>query len=284
MVVFIQTTAERAAITAQQNAFLEQLVGGLLDLTPESIECKDGYPADALFRTLFFKIVFPAYIERIFSGSGFFVSQPILECVVGVYRDLRFRFGFWTQEYLEPFTASTLGLLAAAKSALTSTSPEHILTSPQKLRAYNLLFCALLEILCRCQEMEYSFGSFGNLPDVWEYLLYFYKNALMIAFRPPRLLPEELLDDDGQDVDASLPEPQLSAVDARILAYARKELGEALDRKWICDGGRWYVLRAAGRREQVLGGAVGSIDVERQGMQAAAERFVTAFAALWNAQ
>lgn len=287
MCFFLQTAAERSSVSAQQDGFREELLSVLLDLSPSSIQYKDGYAADALFRTLLFQNVFPAYIERMFSTSGFIIGLPILECIVSVYQDLRFLFGFWTVEYLTPFTTSTFCILSSAKHALANLTPEHILNSPQRLCAYTLLLTLLLDVFSRCLEMEEYFGYFGSLPDLEDYFLFFYKHVLSVAFRPPRLLPQALRDDDNNeyyddDNDLQLPEPQLSAADNRILAYARKELGETLDKKWVCEGGQWFVLRAGGRREPVRGGFVGSIEEETREMQYAGSRYVTAFAAVYN--
>jgi Mus7/MMS22 family len=283
MIVFLHTAAERAAITGQQEAFENQLVGVFLDLTTESLEDAQGYAADAHFRALFFQNVFPAYLDRIFYGSGFIVARPVLGCILSVYQGLRFRFGLWTREFLEPFITATLSLLSTLKTTLAGSiiSPEHILTEPSQLSAYSFLCSIMSEILCRCQEMEDSFGTFSELSDIWEYFLFFYKYTLMVAFRPPRALPEELLDDNDQ---TELLEPKLSASDDAMLAYARRELGDILDSKWVPSiDGTWFVKRAGGRKEQVHGVVVGSPEQEMCRMQAAAERYVRVFAAAWNA-
>jgi hypothetical protein len=284
MIVFLHTTAERAAITGQQDAFQKQLVSVFLDLTSESLEDAQGHAADALFRTLFFQNAFPAYLDRIFSGSGFIIARPVLGCILRVYQGLRFRFGLWTREFLEPFLTATLSLLSPLKATLARsiTSPERILTDPSQLSAYALLCSIMCETLCRCQEMEDSFGEFSALADIWEYFLFFYKYTLRVAFRPPRALPEELRDDDDQ---THLLEPTLSNTDDAMLRYARRELGDILDFKWVPGyGGTWVVNRAGGRKEQVHGGGVGSWEQEMFHMQTAAEKYVRVFAALWNVQ
>ena len=284
MIVYLHTTAERAAISGRQEAFEAQLVNVFMDLTPESLEDAQGHAADARFRTLFFQNVFPAYLDRIFYGSGLIIARPILGCMRSVYQGLQFRFRFCTRAFLEPFATATLSLLATLKTTLASsgTSPERILSDPSQLSAYTLLCSVVFEMLCRCQEMQDSFGSFGVLSDIWEYFLFFYNYTLKIAFRPPRALPEALL---HADVEALLVEPQLSATDAAMLAYARRELGDILDFKWVPGHGEtWLVNRAGGRKEQVQGGGVGSWEQEMCHMQVAAERYVRVFAVLWNAQ
>jgi hypothetical protein len=281
MVVFLHTAAERAAISGQREAFEKQLVDVFLDLTPESLEDAQGYAADARFRTLFFQ---NAYLDRVFYGSGFIITRPILGCILSVYQGLRFRFGFWTQEFLEPFLKATLSLLSTIKTTLggSITSPERILTDPGKLCAYGLLCSVMCEILCRCQEMEDSFGPFGVLSDIWGYFLFFYKYTLRVAYRPPRALPEGLSDDDGQ---ITLSEPKLSATDDAMLAYSRCGLGDILDFRWFRgDGGTWFVNQAGGRKEQVHAGGVGSWEQEMLSMEFVAEKYVRVFAALWNAQ
>lgn len=285
MIVFLHTAAERAAITGQQEAFQKQLVEVFLDLTPESLEDTQGYAADARFRTLFFQNVFPAYLDRIFYGSGFIIARPALACILGVYRDLRFRFGLWAWEYLDPFLTATLSLLATLKGTLVGsiTSPERILTDARQLSAYRWLCSIVCEMLSRCQEMEDSFGLCDTLSAVWEYFLFFYQFTLKVAFRPPYALPEELCDEDDCSL---LSEPRLSAADDNMLAYSRRELGDILDSKWVpgC-GGTWFAQRAGGRREEVhAAGDIGSLEQETYLMQAAARRYVQAFAQGWNPQ
>jgi hypothetical protein len=138
-------------------------------------------------------------------------------------------------------------------------------------------------MLSRCQEIEDSFGPCGTLSAIWEYFLFFYQCTLKVAFRPPRALPEVLRDEDD---DTVLSEPKLSSTDDNLLAYSRHELGDMLDSKWVRGyDGTWFVNRAGGRREQVhAGDVVGSFEQETSRMQAAAERYVQVFAALWNAQ
>jgi hypothetical protein len=286
MIVFMHTTAERAAITGQQKALEDQLVSVFLDLNPESIEDAEGYAADAHFRTLFFQNVFPAYLDRIFHGPGFIIAQPILQCILMVYKSLRFQFGFWRKEFLEPFTTATLTLLATLKTTLAGlrTSQERILSDPSQLRAYAYLSLLMFEILCRCQEMEDSFGPFGALADIWEYFLFFYKFTYTVAFRPPLALPGRPPDDDGED-QIPLLEPELSRTDAGMLAYSRQELGDRLDFKWLPGAdGKWHVRGTGGRRELVQGdGGVRILEEEARNMHTAAERYVRAFSALWDA-
>jgi hypothetical protein len=142
----------------------------------------------------------------------------------------------------------------------------------------------MFEILCRCQEMEDSFGPFGALADIWEYFLFFYKFTFTVAFRPPLALPERLPDDDDDD-QIPLLEPELSRADAGMLAYSRQELRDRLDFKWLPGaGGKWYVSRAGGRRELVQGdGGVRILEEETRNMHTAAEKYVRAFSALWDA-
>jgi hypothetical protein len=284
MIVFLHTAAERAAITGQQEAFEKQLVDVFLDLTPVSLEDAQGYAPDARFRTLFFQNVFPAYLDRIFCDSGLTVSQPVLGCIDRVYKGLRFRFGLWTLEYLQPFLTATLSLLSTLKTTFTGsiTLSERILTDASQLRAYTLLSSIMCEVLSRCQEIEDSFGPSGTLSALWEYFLFFYQWTLKVAFRPPRALPQVLRDEDD---DTVLSEPKLSSTDDNLLAYSRHELGDMLDSKWVRRyDGTWFVNRAGGRREQVhAGNVVGSLEQETSRMQAAAERYVEVFAALWNA-
>jgi hypothetical protein len=286
MIVFMHTTAERAAITGQQKVLEDQLVSVFLDLNPESIENAEGYAADAHFRTLFFQNVFPAYLDRIFHGHGFIIAQPILQCILLVYKSLRFQFGFWRKDFLEPFTTATLTLLATLKTTLAGprTSQERILSDPSQLRAYAYLSLLMFEILCRCQEMEDSFGPFGELAEIWEYFLFFYKFTCTVAFRPPLVLPGRPPDGDGDD-QIQLLEPELSRTDAGMLAYSRQELGDRLDFKWLPGaGGKWHVRGAGGRSELVQGdGGVGILEEEARDMHTAAEKYVRAFSALWDA-
>lgn len=285
MIVFMHTTAERAAITGQQKALEDQLVSVFLDLNPGSIEDAEGCAADAYFRTLFFQNVFPAYLDQIFHGSGFIIAQPILQCILMVYKSLRFQFGFWRKDFLEPFITATLTLLATLKTTLAGprTSPERILSDPSQVRAYTYLSLLMFEILCRCQEMEDSFGPFGALTDIWEYFLFFYKFTFMVAFRPPLALPGRPPDDDDDQIP--LVEPELSGADAGMLAYSRQELGDRLDLKWRPGtDGKWYVSRAGGRRELVQSdGGVRILEEEARNMHTAAEKYVRAFSALWDA-
>ena len=284
MVVYLHTTAERAAVSGRQETFEDQLIKVFVDLDPESLEDIQGHAADAHFRTLFLQNIFPAYLDRIFYGSGFIVARPVVACILKIYQCLRFRYGFWTKDYLEPFITATFSLVATLKNTLASsvTSPERILSDPNQLHAYALLCSLMFEVLCRCQEMEDSFGTFGALDDIWEYFFFFYQYTLMVAFRPPRSLPEALL---HEDVEPLLIEPVLPAPDAVMLTYSRRELGDILDFKWVPGhGGTWFVNRSGGRREQVLGGdVVGSWEAEMTSMKFAAEKYVRGFAQLWNA-
>ena len=283
MVVYFHTTAERAAISGQQEVFKEQLVSVFIDLDHESLKDVEGDEADSHFLALFLQNVFPAYLDRMLHGSGFIIARPILGCILTIYTDLHFRYGYWTKQNVEPFVTATLSLLATLKNTFASskTSPERILSDPRQLHAYGLLCSILSEMLCRCQEMQGSFGSFDVLFDVWEYFLFFYKYTLMVAFRPPCALPEELSYD---DIEILLVEPDLSATDAAMLAYSKRELGDMLDLKWVPGhAGTWFVHSPGGRREQVLGsGAIGTWEQEMSNMAFAATRFVRCFARLWN--
>jgi hypothetical protein len=284
MIVFLHTAAERAAITGQQEAFEKQLVDVFLDLTPESLEDAKGYAADACLRTLFFQNVFPAYLDRIFCDAGSKISQPVLGCIGSVYKDLRFRFGFWTREYLEPFLTATLSLLRTLKTTLAGSiiSSGQILSNASQLKTYTLLSSIICAMLSRCQEIEYYFGPCATFSAIGEYFLFFYQCTLKVAFRPPRVLPQALRDEDD---DTLLSEPKLSLTDDNLLAFSRHELGGMLDSKWVRgNDGTWFVNRAGGRREQVRAGdVVGSLEQETSRMQAAAQRYVAAFAKFWNA-
>ncbi|KAI9741200.1 MAG: hypothetical protein M1834_002913 [Cirrosporium novae-zelandiae] len=240
LVVFIQTTSERAAADNRQGYLVSQLVAAL------SNTFEDGSYDNPTLRAFIINGVIPAYIDMTMNTPmSWVLGKPILEAIRKVLQTLIFDFDILSAKSVNSVIGMISSILIASGVVVNSTI-NHVdtLNDPIILSLLTHLFLMIQEMLPIIDYVNRSLGNIKPLIEQIKFLRYcgVYFASLVL----------------GQN-DISIPdtEPPLTmgSLDnkyAAIRTFARNELRESLTNNWSYHDNRCFVARGHQNKEVLM--------------------------------
>ena len=258
LTVFLQSVSERAAVDGQQIYLVNQLHTAMSG-------CIEDGASSLTLRVFIVRAIAPAYIEMATkTPCGWILVMPFLLALRMVFDELFLSLNSFNTVSVESVTRIILTFLASVQSPIAM-----VLDQPDLLSR-----AAILATLSACYDV------ISALLPALDYLVRLGENAaqatqaidtladLATGYLASRLGDETMPLTSPFNVMPTFQDQSYSD----IRNFARSELKQTLDEKWLCEGDQYFVVRGTSKREVVVD--VGLFEEERDALKKSLEKFV----------
>ncbi|KAI9804622.1 MAG: hypothetical protein M1833_006696 [Piccolia ochrophora] len=264
LVSFVQSVSERAAVDGQQTYLTNQLCAAL------SNNFEGGIAGKPTLRTFLSLVVFPAYVELVFSTStGWILATPVLKASSRMLHDLILDIDAVNIASIQPATTVITTLLETIQQTVgLLVDHSGLLDQPHVCHSLTNLLSVVISSLAPLDYIYRSTRLGQEAIRILHHLHSFSSFVRAILAETPAVSPSGF---SLPDCPSSPSVPSSPFADVRNFCVT--ELRESLRRNWARHDDRYYVNRGNTRSEVLA--PLGSLEEEKARLGIALDEFTS---------